>query len=126
MKTILLKLWKNIEDFLNDSEALDEPKYDPVHIALAILLVLLGMAILFWIFWTLLVYEQGIFPKIIPGLMVIFTKKTAADYGYEGYPYEQGIFTGWIGNLGALIFLILLLWAVASLFQSLKVSEERR
>lgn len=117
-------VWKSVSDFLDDAEDPNEPQYDPVHVGLAIMLVLLGLAVLFWLFWTLLVYEGGLFAKIGPGLRVLFTSQTAKDFGYEGYPYEMGVFEGWVGNVAALGFLILILAGVAWLFRSTSPREK--
>ena len=101
------KLFKNFIDFFDDTHAdPDEPAYDPVHVASMIVLVILGIAVLFWLLWALLVCEGGIIVKIIPFLSVVFTRKTLQDYGYEGYPYELGVFEGWIVNCAALVVMI--------------------
>ncbi|MBN1384508.1 MAG: hypothetical protein JW983_06505 [Elusimicrobia bacterium] len=105
MKEFMGKVWLWIKDVFSDEENPEEPVYDPMHIASMIVLTLFGISILFWLFWSLLVYKGGLLSKVIPFLSVILTSKTLADYGYEGYPYEMGVFGGWITNIVALVFL---------------------
>ncbi|MDI6756572.1 MAG: hypothetical protein QME32_00955 [Endomicrobiia bacterium] len=73
-----------------------------VYLAGNVVLTLFFMNLFFWLFWTLLVYKGGIFVKFVPALEALFTSKTVADFGYEGYPYEMGVFDGWPENLVAL------------------------
>ena len=122
-----MKIKKYIKDFYDffgdDAIKPDEPAYDPVHVAAMIVLVLVGMAVLFWLLWALMVCEGGVFIKIIPFIQVVFTKKTLQDFGYEGYPYELGIFEGWIVNLSALIILIGLIIGIHTIFKKLEKSS---
>jgi hypothetical protein len=107
------RIKKYLETFLkmfDDAESPDEPKYDPVHVGGMIVLVLLAITVIFWLLWALLVFGGGLQSKIWPLILVIFTSKTAADFGYVGYPYQMGVFEGWPTNLIAL----LLVGAVAS------------
>ncbi|MEW6556411.1 MAG: hypothetical protein AB1349_03550 [Elusimicrobiota bacterium] len=112
---MLKKIWLWFCDVFSDEENPDEPIYEPVHIASMIVLTLFGISILYWLFWSLLVYKGGLVSKIIPFLSVIFTSKTLASFGYEGYPYEMGIFEGWITNVVALLFLCLLVWRIVKI-----------
>lgn len=114
------KIWLWFCDIFSDEEDMNKPIYDPVHIASMIVLTLFGISILFWLFWSLLVYKGGIVSKIIPFLSVVFTSKTLADYGYEGYPYEMGIFDGWITNAAAFLFLCFIVWRVVKIFRRKK------
>jgi len=102
MKNIFL----DIKDFFSDKEDPNEPKYDPVHVGAMIVLVLFANTVLFWLLWALLVFGGGLQAKVVPALAVLFTKKTAADFGYMGYPYEMGVFEGWITNVVAFLLLI--------------------
>ena len=109
------RLKKFLEDLVSDAEDAQEPGYDPVHLAGVLVGTLVALGVLFWLLWTLLVYQGGIFKKIPPFLSVLFTSKTLADYGYEGYPYELGVFEGFIGNTAALLLTLLfiyLLWKI--------------
>ena len=78
------------------------------------------MGLVFWLLWALLVCEGGIFIKVVPFLQAVFTSKTLHDFGYVGYPYELGIFEGWIVNLFALVLSIALLVGVWWVFQPKK------
>lgn len=116
-RNVFLRAWDLVIDIFEDEQE-DDAGYDPVHIGAMIVIVLFALAILFWLLWSLLVFEGGLFPKIIPFLKVIFTGKTLQDYGYEGYPFELGIFEGWIVNVGALVFLILLIVGIVVIFRN--------
>ena len=94
-----------------------EPVYDPVHIGMMIVFVLFALTLLFWLLWSLLVFGGGIQAKVLPFLQIIFTSKTAADFGYVGYPYEMGVFKGWPTNLVAFIFTFLLIVAIWHIFK---------
>jgi hypothetical protein len=102
MKNIFIE----IKEFFSDTENADEPHYDPVHVGAMIVLVLFANTILFWLLWALLVFGGGLQAKIVPVVLIVFTKKTAADFGYIGYPYAMGVFEGWITNAVAFILLI--------------------
>ncbi|MFA5780089.1 MAG: hypothetical protein WC947_08115 [Elusimicrobiota bacterium] len=117
MQKIIKSVWLWIQDIFSDEEDPNEPICDPAHIASMIVLTLFGISILFWLFWSLLVYKGGLVGKIIPFLSVIFTSKTLADFGYEGYPYEMGIFDGWITNVAALLFLCFFVWRVVKVLK---------
>ncbi len=104
-----LKGWKaELPHFFSDAEAPGEPVYDPMHIAALVVTVLFVIGVLFWLLWTLLVFEGGLFRKIIPALQVLFGKKTLKDFGWVGYPYELGIFEGFIANTIAFVLTIAL------------------
>ncbi|MFH1540771.1 MAG: hypothetical protein ABID79_02830 [Elusimicrobiota bacterium] len=120
MQKIIKSVWVWIQDVFSDEEDLNEPIYDAVHIASMIVLTLFGISILFWLFWSLLVYKGGIINKIIPFLSVIFTSKTLIDYGYQGCPYEMGIFDGWITNIIAFLFLCFFIWHVVKILRKNK------
>lgn len=114
------KIFNDVLNFFADEDSdPQEPAYDPAHVAVMIVLVILGLALLFWLLWALVVCEGGIFIKIIPFLQVVFTSKTLQDFGFEGYPYELGIFEGWIINVVALVLFIGLLAGISSIFRNL-------
>lgn len=108
---------KGMIDFFSDKEDPNEPGYDPVHIAAMAVIVLLVMTVLFWLLWSLLVFGGGIQAKLAPFIQVVFTSKTAADFGYIGYPYEMGVFEGWPTNLAALAFTSGIIVAIWYIFQ---------
>jgi len=114
---MIKKIWLKFLDIFSDKEDQNEPVYDPVHIASMIVLTLFGISILFWLFWSLLVYKGGLLTKVIPFLSVIFTSKTLVSYGYVGYPYEMGIFDGWITNVVAFLFLCFIVWHVVKILR---------
>lgn len=118
------KILKDVYDFFGDEDVKPgEPAYDPMHVAAMIILVIVGMALVFWLLWSLMVCGGGIFIKIVPFLKVIFTGKTLQDFGYEGYPYELGIFDGWIVNLVAFVLLIGFLYGISSIFRHLETKS---
>ena len=113
---LLKKFWNDLLYFFSDREDPEEPVYDPLHIAAMIVIVIFSMGVVFWLLWTLLVFEGGFFPKVWPGLQVLFGRKSLRDFGWVGYPYELGIFEGFIANSIAFILTIALiigLWWVA-------------
>lgn len=111
------KFWKEFLDFFSDVEDPNEPGYDPAHFGAMIVIVLFVMTVLFWLLWSLLVFGGGIQGKVLPFLQVVFTKKTFSDFGYVSYPYEMGVFEGWITNVVALVFLIGVIVAIWYVFE---------
>ncbi len=89
--------------FIGADDDPDEPIYDPIHLAAVLIGSLAALGLLYWLLWTLLVYDGGLFSKIGPLAHILSGSKTLADYGYRGSPYQMGAFRGWTGNLGALI-----------------------
>ncbi len=121
----LRRAWKSFLGLFDDAPS-DEPVYDPVDLAGVIVGCLTGAGVLYWLLWSLLVCEGGIFTKIGPFLQVVFTAKTLQDFGYEGYPYQLGIFEGWIVNLAALVISLALLVGIWYLFQPNDKKEGKR
>ena len=101
---------------LFDDDDPNEPGYDPVHLGAAIVITLASLGCLFWLLWTLLVYEGGLLLKIAALARLLFTPVTLAELGYEG-SYAQGAFEGWFGNLIALGFTIALAVSLRRLFR---------
>lgn len=101
----------------------EEPEFDPAHLAAVLIVTMVVMGCLFWLLWTLLVFEGGIFLKINSALTVLFTSKTLRDFGYQGTPYAMGAFEGWVGNSVALI---LSLAVIAALFRLYQEAKRRR
>ena len=52
------KLWDCWLDLFAD-EGLDEPRYDPVHLAVVLVACQAAVGVLFWLLWTAMVYEGG-------------------------------------------------------------------
>ena len=122
---LALRLWAGVLDFFSDDDS-DEPFYDPVHLGAVCVVSLVAVGGLYWLLWSLLVYEGGLFPKVSAGLSVLFTSRTLADFGTEQAPYALGAFAGWVGNLGALLLCALLLWALRSLYRAAEEGAARR
>ena len=108
-------IWRRVAD-LFEEDAPEEPFYDPVHLGAAVIATLAAIGALFWLLWTLLVFEGGLFLKLRAAASVLLTSKTLGDYGYEASPYAMGVFEGWLGNLAALALSAALLAAMHSLW----------
>ena len=122
-KNLFLRVLDIIAGFLEDDVTGDELEYDPAHIGAMIVLTLLGISVLFWLFWSLLVFKGGLLEKVLPFFLVLFTAKSFSDFGYE-YRHEQGCFEGWVTNFTALIFLFFLIWGGWSIFEKTKNKGE--
>jgi hypothetical protein len=106
-----------IYDLFSDEDDLNEPHFDPVHLGGAVIITLAVIGCLYWLLWTLLVYEGGIFLKIYALSRLAFTSATLKDLGYEGYPYAMGDLEGILGNFGALIISVIVVVALRRLYQ---------
>lgn len=100
---MIRRTWKAVLDLWEDDDTADRIVFDPVHVAAVVLGCIFAMGVIFWDLWALLVFEGGLFTKVVPFFQVLLTNKTLNDSGYEGSPYALGIFEGWIVNLTALI-----------------------
>ena len=100
------------------------PHYDPAHIGAMIVIVIFALTLLFWLLWSLLVFGGGIQSKVIPILQMIVSSKKASDFGYVGYPYEMGMFEGWVTNVIAFGFLVLVIIGVWYIFK-IQTDKER-
>ena len=113
-------------DLFSDAEDADEPLYDPVHLGGTLVASLVGIGALYWMLWTLLVFEGGLLVKISAALQVALSAKTLADFGYQGTPYAMGVFEGWVGNLCALALCVACLAALHRLHaDALRKSKKR-
>jgi hypothetical protein len=117
-KVLLNKLKDSAEAFLSDEEDPGEPVYDPVHVGAMIVIVLFSMTVLFWLLWALLVFGGGIQAKILPSLQLVFTAKTAGQFGYIGSPYAMGVFEGWQTNVAALVLFLAATGAIGYVFKT--------
>jgi hypothetical protein len=86
-----------------------EPRFDPVHLAAVLIGSLAAAGGLFWLLWTLLVYEGGFFRKVRAFGGLLLLGRSLKDYGYEGAPYAMGAFEGVGGNFAALVLTITIL-----------------
>ncbi|MCX5781935.1 MAG: hypothetical protein NT145_04425 [Elusimicrobia bacterium] len=111
------KILNEILDFFSDEENLEISRYDPLHLGAMIVIILFGMSLIFWLLWALLVFGGGIQSKVVPFLQILFTSKTAENFGYVGYPYEMGVFEGWITNVVTFCFLILVILGIWHVFK---------
>jgi hypothetical protein len=118
MRELVLKIGKGLLEFFSDEENSEEAGYDPVHVGAMIVTVFFALTVLFWLLWSLLVFGGGLQAKIVPFLSVLFTAKTFGDFGYVGYPYEMGIFEGWVTNVVALVLFIGAVIAVWYMFKT--------
>jgi hypothetical protein len=105
---VLRHFWNKALDAFDGEDGPDEVRYDPVAVGGIVVGCLAAFGVLFWLLWALLVCEGGLFVKIGPFLQVVFTSKTLRDFGYEGFPYQLGIFEGWIVNAAALVLCVAL------------------
>ena len=117
--TALKKLSRPLSDwvtyFLSDREDPDEPHFDPVHLGGSIVVTLTALGCVYWLLWTLLVYEGGIILKLY-ALARLASGTSLRDLGWEGYPYAMGDFEGVFGNFLALVFCIVLAAAIRRLY----------
>lgn len=100
--TGLKKAARALLDFLEAEDDPQEPVYDPVQLGAALVVTLAVAGALYWLLWTLLVYENGLFVKLSALLTVLLTDKTPADYGWKG-PHDRGVFEGFTANALALL-----------------------
>lgn len=101
------------ELFEDDDPA--EPGYDPIHLGTAVVVTLAALGCVYWLLWTLLVYEGGLLQKLQALARLAFTSATLAELGYEG-PYAMGAFEGWFGNVVALGFTLALVSGLRRLY----------
>lgn len=97
---------------LDDEPPAGTPLYDPVHVGGVLVSVLAAVGALYWLLWTLLVYEGGVFLKLA-ALLRLAGGASLAELGYEG-PWNRGPFEGWAGTVGAALILGVLLSALRS------------
>lgn len=121
---LMKKIIGQIFNFFDDKEQPGIPQYDPVHFGGMIIFTILGISLTFWLLWALLVFGGGLQAKVLPFLAVIFTSKTAGDFGYIGYPYAMGIFEGWVTNLVALVLLALVILGIWHIFEKARAGEK--
>ncbi|MHB2026164.1 MAG: hypothetical protein ACYCPQ_05950 [Elusimicrobiota bacterium] len=114
MRSIFDGLRRGVADIFDSDDDPAEPFYDPIHLAAVLIVVMVLFGVLYWLLWTILVYEGGIFLKIQSAWLVLFGGKTLSDLGYHGY-YDSGAFRGWIGSAAAAIIFFLCVAAIYAL-----------
>lgn len=55
---MISKLWKSWTELFAE-ESPDEPRYDPIHLAVVLVACQAAVGVLFWLLWTAMVYEGG-------------------------------------------------------------------
>lgn len=85
-----MNVWKRWVALFEEKEDPAEPHYDPVHLAAVLTACLVVIGALFWLLWTLLVYEGGLPLKIVTLLT-------------PGKPEHRVTMEGWQANLAALV-----------------------
>lgn len=95
--------WRRWVALFEEDEDPREPRYDPIHLAAVLIGCLVVIGALYWLLWTLFVYEGGLPSKVEPLLTVLSGRATLANYGWLGTPDRQGVFEGWSANLAALL-----------------------
>lgn len=55
---MIRKLWKSWAELFAE-ESLDEPRFDPIHLAVVLVACQAAVGVLFWLLWTAMVYEGG-------------------------------------------------------------------
>ena len=106
-----------LEDLFSEDDDPREPGFDPIQLGGAVVITLAAMGALYWLLWTLLVYEGGIFMKLRALALLAFTKTRLSDLGYEAAPYAMGPFEGWLGNLVALALSAQVVRSIARLYK---------
>jgi hypothetical protein len=97
LRRLGVKFWEGALDLFSDEDGAPEPGFDPVHLGAVCIACLVGIGLLYWLLWTLLVYEGGLFS------------------GGEG----------WFGNLAALALCGLALWALLHLYRTAEKGQDR-
>jgi hypothetical protein len=97
LRRLGVKLWEGALDLFRDENGDQEPCFDPVHLGAVCIACLAVIGLLYWLLWTLLVYEGGLF----------------------------AIGEGWLGNLAALVFSGLALWALLQLYRTAEAGKRR-
>ena len=82
-------VWKRWVDLFEEHDDPAEPHYDPVHLAVVVVACIVVIGALFWLLWTLFVYEGGL-PLKIGALLT------------PGKPAHRVTSEGWRANAAAL------------------------
>lgn len=100
----------------DENEDPSEPRYDPVHLATVLVACQVAIGALYWLLWTLLVYEGGL-PRKIGALLFRASDPTNAaqslkDSGVFGGPGGTYALEGLGANLVALVLTFALVAAL--------------
>ncbi len=107
----LAAAFNRLEKLLTEEDPL-EPKYDPSHLAAVLIGTMAAIGAVYWLLWTLLVYEGGIVMKASSVAGVIFTSRTWAELAAAIRPDGAGELEGWLANVLALALTLTALFAV--------------
>lgn len=126
MKAKASALWKRWNALFDEREDPAAPRYDPVHLATVLVACQVVAGALFWLMWTLLVYEGGL-PRKVVALFTRWSDPAAdthmlRDAGPFGGPGHANVFEGWVANAAALV----LLFALVAALQRLDRRHARR
>lgn len=110
-----LQALRRLLDRLDADDDPAEPAYDPVQLGGTLIVSMIAAGALFWLLWSLLVFEGGIFVKLRALLELAFGGKSLAELGWRG-PHEPGVFEGWLGNACAFALLVGTIFAIDRLF----------
>lgn len=116
-------LWRRWVGLFEDREDPGTPHFDCVHLAVVLVACQVVIGALYWLLWTLFVYEGGLASKVGPLLAIVSGARKPQDYGWLGTPDHQGVFEGWPANLAALLLSGLV---VALLFKADRRPSGRR
>ncbi len=105
-------LWRRWVALFEDEEDPAAPRFDPVHLAAVPVVCMVVMGALFWLLWTLLVYEGGLPLKLQALAAIAFQGRTLQSFGWTGATDRPGVFEGWTANVAALAVTILVLAAL--------------
>jgi heme/copper-type cytochrome/quinol oxidase subunit 2 len=64
----LKKIWKRWQELFDERQDLEAPHFDPLHLAAVLIVTQVVIGLLFWLLWTLLVYEGGL-PRQVAKIM---------------------------------------------------------
>ncbi len=112
-------VWKNWSALFDDRDEPTEPHYDPMHLGAVLVVCQVVIGVLFWLLWTLFLYEGGL-PRKIGALFTRLSDRTAETHmlknsGAFGGPGHGNVFEGWIANVVALVLVLALIAALQRL-----------
>lgn len=87
--------------------------YDPANVAAMIVIVIFGLAVLFWLVWSLLVFKGGILTKLLMLIQIIIGKESFSGVNMQ-------LWDGWVINTVALGILLVFTGGIFFLFRKKK------
>jgi hypothetical protein len=107
-------IWESWIDLFSDDDA-SAPSYDPAHLGAVAVVCLAVIGALYWLLWTLLVYEGGLFLKL----------RLIAAAGLGQRLPEDGL-AGWLGNVIALCLSAVIVIALRRVYRAAQQAAARR